>query len=128
MNVNELFPSRFLKYTDLKGREVTLTIASVSMEDIGMGAQKTRKAIVRFEGTTKGLVLNKANAALIEALYGAETSAWVGQRITLCPATTQFQGKDTPCVRVRPTKPGAVDAFAAKAAPPPPAAEDELFA
>jgi len=101
-----MFPSEFLSCHDLQGHDVTKTIASVSMDELQMtGGRKETKPVVRFSDTEKKLVLNVTNATTIAGLYGPETDAWIGSRITMCPDVTQFAGADVDCIRIRPSVP-----------------------
>lgn len=106
MQVSEMFPSKYLKASDLKdasGRPqaYTLTISRVDRDEIeGDNGNKT-VFIVYFENAEKGLVLNKTNAFSIAQLYGDHTDNWTGQPIELYPATVVMNGAATPCIRVR---------------------------
>ena len=97
MNINEVFPSKYLKAADLQGRQVTVKIRSAEQEVMG----DDRKLVVYFEGKEKGFVCNKTNANNIAALYGPDTDNWVGSEITLFEAMVDFQGKTVPSIRVR---------------------------
>ena len=99
MNINNVFPSKYLKAADLQGREFTLRIASIRMEDIGDDDQKP---VLYFENAKKGLVLNKTNANNCVVLYGAETDGWIGKPVTLYSAWVDFQGKSVEAIRIRP--------------------------
>lgn len=97
VNMNDAFPSKYLSAADLNGAEPTVTISSCQMEKLG----DDMKPILYFEGKQKGLTLNKTNATTISALYGPESDAWVGQKLTLYSIWTEFQGKPTQGLRVR---------------------------
>jgi hypothetical protein len=119
MNINDAFPSDYLKADDLKGANVTVTISEVGIEEIGQGQQKEQKLILSFTGKKKRLVCNKTNANTIGKLYGTETDVWIGKSITLAPREVEFQGDMVWAIRVSlqkplsgpakaPTKPDAV--------------------
>jgi hypothetical protein len=112
--------SEWLFFHDLKGKDVTVTIEGVSQGVlIGDGNKKSKKPAVAFVGAKKRLALNKTNAKTIAAMYGSDTTNWVGKRITLYPTTTTF-GRDTvECVRVRPSIPKGKDAPAELEPPAP---------
>lgn len=99
MKVNEVYASKsdWLKVDDLKGNETNCTISGVTLETVG----EQDKLVVAFEGKEKKLVLNKTNAGAIAHSFGDDTNDWTGKEITLYPATTDFQGKTVPCIRVR---------------------------
>lgn len=117
MDINAAFPSKYVRACDLQGQDRTLAISSVVMDDVG---DHEPKPVVYFNGTDKGLVLNKTNANVIAGLYGPNTDGWIGQRITLFPTQTDFQGKQVECIRVRMQKPQVAQQQQAAAPPPPP--------
>lgn len=100
MNINEAFPSKYLKASDLQGGTPTVTIDRVEMETMG----DDRKMVVYFRGKEKGLVTNKTNANNIAAIHGDDTDDWIGQQIMLVEAMVDFQGKSVPAIRVRAPK------------------------
>jgi hypothetical protein len=100
MDFDKLFPARFLKAGEFQGRDVTLTIAGVSLEELETARGKETKAIVSFRETKKQLVLNKTNGLCIKAMFGRETDAWIGKRVTFYPAHIQFEDNDL-AIRVR---------------------------
>ena len=46
MNINEAFPSKYLKASDLDGKNVTVTIKSAELEEIGF--DKEQKLVRQF--------------------------------------------------------------------------------
>jgi hypothetical protein len=117
MNVNEVFPSNYLKAADLQGREIPVMIDRVEMESFG----QDQKAIVYFRGKQKGVVLNKTNAMNIAGAYGDDTDGWVNQPVVLFSVWTDFQGKSVQAIRIRP---GSTVMGTTKAAPPPPPVDE----
>jgi hypothetical protein len=101
MKTGNLMPSKYLKAADLEDDDVTLTIASVEMEDIGQGNNKERRPVIYFRKEKKGLVLNKTNLNVIENLYGDETDDWIGEEITLFATEVEYQGKMVDAIRVK---------------------------
>jgi arabinogalactan endo-1,4-beta-galactosidase len=97
MNINDQFPSKYLKASDLQGRNVTVKMARVEHEKIG----DDEKPILYFQGKERGVVLNKTNANNIAAIYGYETDDWYGKEITLVEAMVDFQGKSVPAIRMK---------------------------
>jgi hypothetical protein len=96
MNIEEAFPSKYLKASDLKGQRVTVKMDRVETETMG----DDHKVILYFQGKEKGLVLNVTNKNMIVDLYGYETEDWVGQPIVLYEAMVQFRDKMVPALRV----------------------------
>lgn len=106
MNMNDAFPSAWLKAGDLpEDEDLILTVKSVQMEEIGQGDDRQSKPVVYFKDDDKGLVLNKTNADVIVQLYGADTDAWIGKKLALFATQVDFRGKATLAIRVRLKKP-----------------------
>jgi len=101
MNVNEIFPSSYLKASDLKGRQIKVTIDRVELEILGQGKDAQTKPVIYFVGKEKGLVANKTNMNTIAIAYGDETDEWSGAEIILFEVMTDFQGKATPAIRCK---------------------------
>ncbi len=100
MNINDAFPSKYLKSSDLpNGQQLHLTMANVVVETLVDGNEKP---ILYFQDQKKGLALNVTNKDMIVSLYGPETDGWVGKPIMLFVATTSYQGKATTGLRVAP--------------------------
>ena len=97
MNINEQFTSKYLKASDLQGRDVTVKMGRVEQEKIG----DDQKLILYFQGKERGMVLNRTNANAIADVYGGETNDWYGQTIILFEQMVDFQGKRVPGLRVR---------------------------
>lgn len=96
MNINDVFPSKYLKNTDLDGRKLKLIISSVEMEEIGTD----QKPVLYFEGKKKGLVLNKTKGAVLAASFSPETDGWIGKEIAIFPGMVSFQGQMVPSINV----------------------------
>lgn len=98
-----MHPSDFVAAIELKGQDVTVTIAKVEFEDLQLagGVKKERKPVLSFVGKKKRFVCNKTNADSIAQMYGTTADAWVGKRITIYPTTTMVGKKKEPCIRVR---------------------------
>jgi hypothetical protein len=115
--VSEIYGGNWLTADDLAGREVVVTIESVSIHDM---PDNKKKAALHFVGKEKALLLNVTNGNAIAELTGTdEMDNWEGQRIKLYVAKVDFQGKRVPAIRVK-------EAASARPAPPPPPAVDDL--
>lgn len=106
-DVRKLYDKAYIYSYDLEGRDVTVTIESVSGGTlVGTGGTKNKKPIVKFKGTEKGLALNITNARVIAGMYGGFYSEkWLGKKVTLYPTTTTFGSQTVECIRIRPTIP-----------------------
>lgn len=98
MKMNDVFPSKFVKADDLKGKQVLCVISHVTVEKIG----DDTKPVIYFQGKEKGLVCNKTNFGRIAYVYGDESDEWTGKEIVLYPEMTDFQGKPMWAIRVKP--------------------------
>ena len=96
MKVNELFPSKYLRASDLDG-DTVVTIKSLMVEEIG----GERKPVMYFPEIAQGLVLNKTNTGIIASLYDNETDNWPGRKIILYSTEVDFRGEIVDAVRVR---------------------------
>lgn len=114
MDVRLLFPSLYLGAPDLQGRDVTLTITRLTVDDLRTDRGTEKKPVLYFDECAakatdktkqKRMVLNKTNATLIANLYGWEADGWKGKRITLYPTKAAAFGKTVDCIRVRDTAP-----------------------
>jgi len=90
-----MYPSKYLCAADLRGQDYTLTIKSVSVDDLQVvgTAQKKRSVLIGFEEAEKKLVANKTNLTDIASLYGALTDDWLGKTVTLYPTKKEKTGK-----------------------------------
>ncbi len=98
-----LFDSTYLRWFDLNGKDVTVTIESVKQEELTLRGGKKKKApVVRFVGKKKPLVLNRTNADKMAELAGTnQVSKWAGVAVTLYQTTTNLGGQTTECIRVK---------------------------
>jgi hypothetical protein len=117
MNINTVFPSKYLRASDLQGREITVTISHLTMEEF----DGDPKPVAYFVGKEKGVALNKTNSTNIASAYGPETDDWQGKSVILYPAWVDFQGKSVEAIRIRPNPSGRT-----AAPPPPPPSTDGL--
>lgn len=97
VDLDELFPGRFLKAGTLRGRTVSLKISGVDLESLPQqDGQERKRGVVSFEGKEMQWVLNRTNATCLAAMFGRKVQDWVGRQIYLFPST--WNGD--PCIRV----------------------------
>jgi len=120
MTRDEVFPSKYLKASDLKGKPRTVIIDSARYETLkSLDGKETQKIVLYFENVPKSLPLNATNFdAVCDATGFPDTEDWPGQRIELYPTKTTMGGKTTDCIRIR--RPSASRPAAAAPPPPPP--------
>lgn len=117
-NIDEAFPSNYLKASDLKGQQPIVSIDRVEFEPVGRA--KEMKPILYFEGKDKGLVLNKTNSNNIKGLAGSsETDEWTGLRVRLYSTHVEFNGESVEAIRVKAAPPSGAAPRATRQAPPP---------
>lgn len=107
-HVDLMFPNRYLKSGDLKGKDVPLTISKVEMEELTRtDGNEELKPVVHFAemenrsgDDKKVLVLGKTTSRQIASLHGKRTADWRGKKITLYPTMVKAWGKMVEAIRV----------------------------
>jgi len=130
MRKDEVFPSKYLKAADLKGKPQTVTIESAPFEPLkSLDGKETHKIVLHFKNAEKSLPLNATNFdAVCDATGCPDTDDWPGRRIELYPTRTTMGGKAVDCIRIRPPSASRPAAAAPPPPPPPPIGEmnDEI--
>ena len=98
VDYDQLFPGRFMKAGEFQGKDVTLTVSDIELEELPQekGGDKPR-GILSFRETKKKLVLNRTNGECIKGMFGRNPQEWIGKRVTLFPS--EWNGE--PCIRVK---------------------------
>lgn len=100
---DEVFPSKYLKASDLVGKPITVTIERAPLETLkNPEGREQAKTVLYFSGARKALPLNLTNWDACAEICGADTDDWPGHQIELYPTKTQMGGKMVDCVRIRP--------------------------
>ena len=102
MKMTELFPSKYLRSSDLNGKSRIAIVDHVTYDEFTNDGRKETKAVLHFKGSgTKPLVANKTNCLAMVSLAGSDDADdWSGTRITLAPCMVSFKGKVTESIRV----------------------------
>jgi hypothetical protein len=106
MKREDLFPSKYLKCADLKGRPHLVQIKHAAIETLKspQGIEQ-RKVVLYFNSGKKSLPLNLTNFDSVAEIAGTdETEQWAGMRIELYPTRTTMGGKIVDCIRIRKPK------------------------
>ncbi len=103
MRISEAFPTKYISAADLRGREVTLRISYVTMEEIQGNYGTDNRPVCHFSNAQKGLVLNKTNANTLAGQFGDDTDLWPNREIVLYTVKTNNpQGQMVDGIRCRP--------------------------
>jgi hypothetical protein len=104
MDIRSAFPSKYVKASDLQGKDVRVIIGQVAMEQ----TQADAKPVLYFQGREKALVLNLTNANTIADMYGDDTDNWIGKPITLFATRIDMKGERVDAIRIRFVQPPPV--------------------
>lgn len=80
---DELYPGRFMKAGDFKGKKPTLTMTEVKIEELVGDKGPQIKGVISFKETDKQWALNKTNGICLKEMFGRKVQDWVGKRVTL---------------------------------------------
>lgn len=103
MRMDDVFPSRWLKASDLEGKRCRAVMNKVEMQDFGDDGEKPVVYFLRAQLNVvkeKGLVLNRTNWNTIADMYGDESDAWNGKEITLFATKVPFGRKIVDSIRI----------------------------
>ena len=112
MKVKDLFPSKYMKASDL-GKPWTFKITGVRLEEMHNKKtnSKEKKPVVYFSGPKKGLILNLTIAEQIAAATGQDdTDNWPGCAVTIYPTSVFAFGENHEVIRVRAAENGPAEA------------------
>jgi len=84
---DELYPNRFIKATEFKGKKPTLTMTTVRIEELSCDTGPKIKGVISFKETEKCWALNKINGTCLKHMFGRKVQDWVGKRVTLFAGT-----------------------------------------
>src|SRR6516225_9290698 len=103
MRKNQAYPSKYYKAKEYPDDwTLIVEIEMARLEPFENGRDKTKKLVVYFRRQKSGLVCGPVLFDQIADVTGEDDSDnWPGHRVTLFRDITDFQGKDTPCIRVR---------------------------
>lgn len=102
-DVDLLYPSRYLRAADLRGRDATVTITEVELDVLQMRGGETKvRPVLTLRGTDKLFVCVRTNGELIAAALGTRNPReWLGKRITLYPTRVALGREMRDAIRVR---------------------------
>jgi hypothetical protein len=98
----DVFPDKYLKAADLKGRARVFEIDRAVLETLkNTKGEEQQKIVLYFSGAKKALPLNMTNFDAVADICGDDTDFWPEQKIELYSTKTQMGGKTVDCVRIR---------------------------
>jgi hypothetical protein len=100
MRASDMFPSKYLKSSDVKDKPITATISHLTQELVGQGKDAEKKPILHFKDA-KAMVLNKTNALALEAVFG-DSDNWGEKKIRIHCVETTYGGRAIDGIRVKP--------------------------
>lgn len=126
-NLNDIFPSKFLKAHDLQGREPIVTIDRVELESVGQKREVV--PVAYFVGKEKGLRLNKTmGQKLMEISGSAITEEWHGVKVKLYAAEAAYGGDTYDVIRIKSANGASRMSRMTPIAPPPkPKPEPDVY-
>lgn len=104
MRKSDAYPSKYFRATDFADDwTLTVEVETARMEKFQNGRDKdTEKLVVYFRRQKSGLVVGPTLwDQFIEVTGEEDCSDWKGHCVELHRDWTEFQGKDTKCIRVR---------------------------
>jgi hypothetical protein len=101
MDVNDLFPSKYLKASDADPA-LTVTIQRIVQETMkNRDGKEETKPVIFFVEHEKGMVLNRTNAKTLEDLFGTDTDNWISERVVLAAVEVDAFGETKPALRFK---------------------------
>ena len=107
-NINKLFPSKWMKASDLAGHDRIATVRSMTEEPMHSqsSGKQEMKPCLAFDEFDKPMVLNKTNAQSIAGIVGSpDTQDWIGKQVVLYPDRVQAFGEIVDAIRVKAVPP-----------------------
>jgi F0F1-type ATP synthase alpha subunit len=100
-DINKMYPSKYLKSSDLQGGQFTMVIDRIVHEKVV--ENEPEKWCIYFSGKERGMVLNKTNALVLANGLGDDTDLWIGKSVLLFTEKTNFNGRTVDGLRLAPT-------------------------
>lgn len=108
-HIDLVYPTKYVKAADLRGKDVTVVIERVTWEGLVMaGGKRDTKAAIHMRSTggkplEKLWVVGKTVLKQIAQATGEKHIAnWSGKRVTMYPTTCKGKaGEEMECIRVR---------------------------
>ena len=100
MKIEDAYPSRYLKSTDINGTR-NFTIKSCTIESVGEDGQS--KPVLWFKETAQGLVLNKTNFDnAVRSTGKPDSDDWSDKQVKLTVQKVDYRGQLVDAIRISP--------------------------
>lgn len=97
-----MFPSRFLKASDLNGKPMIVTVEGVTRETLKTPDGKSdEKPVLFFAAMKKCFPCNITNWDSIAEFCGEDSDMWPGHQLELFPTKTRMGSETVDCIRIR---------------------------
>jgi hypothetical protein len=85
VDTSTLYPSKYVGSDDLRGNRITVTIGELKLEALkDRSGMQQMKPVLYFQNASKGLVVNKTNLKMLQAILGSKNSNdWIGRKVIL---------------------------------------------
>ena len=106
MEIDDLYPSKYLRGSDLQGHAVTVKIEKVTLERFydQQSRSEIEKLVIYLVGKKKALIAGKSLAYEIAGVCGSKnTDAWSGQEFILFTERKLVYGREMDILRARAT-------------------------
>ena len=98
---NEIFPSKYLKASDLAGKPPRRRDRGGLRPKRSAAATTRTKTVLHFRGGPKALAAQYERWDSVAIVAGDDTDLWPGHRVELFPTKTEMKGKVVDCIRIR---------------------------
>jgi hypothetical protein len=100
MKMSKLFHGKYLRASDVVGKQYDATISHVTIERM---RDNKEKAVAYFEGQDRGIPLNKTKCDLLAKMSGSDdTDDWAGLKINISEGETSFGADTVACIEFKP--------------------------
>jgi hypothetical protein len=109
MNLDQVFPRKYATGEDLKGRTITIVIASCELESMRPNPQasEVQKLVIFAHGAQKGIIASRTLAEQIAGALGSrETKDWTGKKVSIFPVEMMVAGQKRTAIRAKPAANG----------------------
>jgi hypothetical protein len=104
MHAKVMLKGDYIAAVELGTKQPTLTIQSVKLvklESIDKPGKERDRGVIGFKEIDRGWVMNRTNIECLMAMFGDETDAWLGKRVTIFATPVRVGTKTEPGIRIK---------------------------